>query len=288
MLTLLLVALALYFLIKTYINKRLEALEKKHHEQQEKERINKELNLTSRIQQNMLSHIFPPFPERKEFEIYASMTPAKVVGGDFYDFFMIDNDHLCLIMADVSGKGIPGALFMMMSKIILQSYAKSIYSPAEILKYANNTICANNPENMFVTVWLGILEISTGVLRAANAGHELPAVKYKDGKFELLQDKHGFVLGGMEDSIYQENELHLNKGSKIFLYTDGVPEASDSENNMFTTDRMIDVLNIDLMANTETTINNVIEAVNDFVSDAEQFDDLTTLCLEYKGNIIKP
>ena len=283
LLSAILIVLLLSASIKSYVNKRLEALEKKHHEEQEKERMNKELRLASRIQQSMLPHVFPPFPDRKEFDVYALMDPAKDVGGDFYDFFMIDDDHLCLIMADVSGKGIPGALFMMMSKVILQSYAKQIKSPAEILEHANASINANNPEGMFVTVWIGILEISTGIVTAANAGHEYPAIKYGDGNFELFKDKHGFVLGGIENAKYSEYELQLTKGSKIFLYTDGVPEATDSSNNMFTTDRMIDALNKDINTDPQMTIYNVLEAVNDFVKEAEQFDDLTTLCIEYKG-----
>ena len=164
----------------------------------EKERISTELSLATHIQAAMLPHIFPPFPDRTEFDIYATMDPAKEVGGDFYDFFLIDDDHLCLVMADVSGKGVPAALFMMASKIILQSCAMLGQSPAEILTKTNEAICSNNQEEMFVTVWLGILELSTGKLTAANAGHEYPVLKLPDGSFELLKDKHGFVIGGME------------------------------------------------------------------------------------------
>ena len=170
----------------------------------EKERITTELSLGRKIQEAMVPHDFPPFPERKEFDLYASMTPAKAVGGDFYDFFLIDPDHLGLVMADVSGKGIPAALFMMICKTILQSCAMLGQSAAEILKKTNEAICSNNQVNMFVTVWVGILEISTGVLRAANAGHEYPALKRRGGEYALFKDKHSLVLGAMEGIHYTE------------------------------------------------------------------------------------
>ncbi len=248
----------------------------------EKERIGTELALATRIQTAMLPHEFPPFPDRTEFDIFASMNPAKEVGGDFYDFFMIDDDHLALAVADVSGKGIPAALFMMISKVILQSCAMLGESAAQTLTRMNEAICAKNPEEMFVTVWLGILEISTGKLTAANAGHEYPALRRADGRFELFKDKHGFVIGGMEGMRYKEYELMLQPGDKLFLYTDGVPEATDADDRLFSTDRMIDALNKDPAASPEQILRNVREAVDDFVKDAEQFDDLTMLCMEYK------
>ena len=233
----------------------------------------------------MLPSIFPPFPNRSEFDIYAVMKPAKEVGGDFYDFFLIDDDHLGLVMADVSGKGVPAALFMMASKIILQSCAMLGQSPAEILTKTNEAICSNNDEDMFVTAWVGVLELSTGRLVAANAGHEYPAVMNSEGRFELLKDKHGFVMGGFSGQIYHEYELQMQPGMKLFLYTDGVPEANGSENSseMFGTDRMISTLNADADASPEQILNDVRSAVENFVGDAMQFDDLTMLCLEYKG-----
>ncbi|MBQ6478038.1 MAG: SpoIIE family protein phosphatase [Erysipelotrichaceae bacterium] len=277
------VSVLIFETVRTYVNERLQLQEKHHREEEEKKRILNELTMAANIQQSMLPHIFPPFPDRKEFEIYALMDPAKGVGGDFYDFFMIDEDHLCMVMADVSGKGIPGALFMMVSKIILQTYAKTGISPAEILNKTNETICSNNQAQMFVTVWIGILEISTGILTAANAGHEYPIVKSPEGQFELMKDKHDFVVGGMEGIKYHEYRLDLHAGSKLFLYTDGIPEASDIENKMFGTDRLIDALNIDQDASPDQIIGNVAEAVGKFVKEAEQFDDLTMLCFEYKG-----
>ena len=249
----------------------------------ERERISTELALATRIQADMLPNIFPAFPNRPELDIYASMDPAKEVGGDFYDFFLIDDTHLGIVMADVSGKGVPAALFMMISKMLLQNYAMTGRSPAEVLKAVNNQVCANNREEMFVTVWFGILDTATGKITAANAGHEYPAVMHKGGMFKLVQDKHGLVIGGMEGISYKEYELTLTPGSKLFLYTDGVPEATNSCNEMFGTERMIAALNIKPDASSEVILHNVREAVDSFVKDAEQFDDLTMLCVEYKG-----
>ena len=249
----------------------------------EKERIGTELSLATRIQAAMLPSVFPAFPERTEFDVYASMDPAKEVGGDFYDFFLIDETHLGLVMADVSGKGVPAALFMMVSKILVKNYAMTGRSPAETLRAVNDQLCANNQEEMFVTVWLGILDIATGQITAANAGHEYPTVMQTGQRFELIKDKHGFVVGGMEGMRYREYELTLTPGSRLFLYTDGVPEAMDANDELFGTDRMLAALNRDPAASPEQILKNVRHAVDSFVQDAEQFDDLTMLCLEYRG-----
>ena len=249
----------------------------------DKQRIRTELSLATQIQATMMPHIYPAFPDRTEFDIYALMHPAKEVGGDFYDFFLIDEDHLCMVMADVSGKGIPAALFMMASKIILQSCAMLGQSAAEILTKTNEAICSNNQAGMFITVWLGILEISSGKLTAANAGHEYPVIKRADGAFEVMKDKHGLVIGALEGVRYREYELQFEPGMKLFLYTDGVPEASDAENRMFGLPRMLSALNADKDAGPEKLLNHVLDAMGDFVKDAEQFDDTTMLCLEYRG-----
>ena len=249
--------------------------------EQENERIRSELAMASRIQSAMLPGIFPAFPERKEFDIYASMDPVRGVGGDFFDFFFIDRDHLCLLIADVSGKGIPAALFMMASKIILADNAKSGKSPAQILQDTNEAICANNPEEMFVTVWLGILDISTGLLTTANAGHEYPALMHADGQFELFRDRHGLVVGGMPGVKYHEHSLQMYPGSKLFVYTDGVPEATDAENALFGTARMLQALNAHTNEAPKQILHGVRQAVNEFVSNMEQFDDLTMMCLEF-------
>ncbi len=246
----------------------------------EKERIKTELELATKIQADMLPNLFPAFPDRPEFDIYATMNPAKEVGGDFYDFFLIDNDHLALVMADVSGKGFPAALFMMMSKILVNNFASLFNSPAKILEMTNKTICMNNDEGMFVTLWLGILEISTGKIIASNAGHEYPVVKRKNGKFTLQKDKHGFVIGGFENQKYTEYEIKLEKGDMIFLYTDGVVEATNSNNELFGTERMLKALNEHYDPSPQQLLTGIKRSVDEFVGDASQFDDLTMLGLK--------
>ena len=248
----------------------------------EKERIKTELNMATRIQNSMLPHIFPPFPEREEFDLHATMRPAREVGGDFYDFFMIDEDHLAVVMADVSGKGVPGALFMMVSKVILKNNAMLGKPVGEILARTNDLICANNQMEMFVTVWMGILEISTGTIRAANAGHEYPAVM-QNGSFRLCRDRHSFVIGGLADVCYREYELQLEKDDKLFLYTDGVTEATDEKGELFGTERMLGALNACADSSPREILTGVRDAVDAFVGEAEQFDDMTMLCLTYKG-----
>lgn len=249
----------------------------------EKERISTELNLATRIQSDMLPNIFPCFPDRNEFDIYASMDPAKEVGGDFYDFFFVDPDHLCLVVADVSGKGIPAALFMMASKITIANNAMMGKSPAQILMDSNASIMNSNREEMFVTAWVGILELSTGRLVAANAGHEYPMVKGPDGKFELIRDKHGLVVGAFKDSVYTDYELTLKPGSKLFLYSDGVPEATNQNGDFFGTERMLEALNSDPNADPENTLKIVRKAVDVFEDGADQFDDITMMCVSYMG-----
>ena len=249
----------------------------------EKERIGTELQMATQIQEGMLPSIFPAFPERKEFDVYATMDPAREVGGDFYDFFLIDDDHLCMVMADVSGKGVPAALFMMASKIILQSTAMLGKSASEILTRTNEAICSNNRMEMFVTVWLGILEISTGIITCSNAGHEYPTIRKAGDQFALYKDRHGFVIGGMSGVRYREYTLQLKPGDKLFLYTDGVAEATNGNNELFGTERMVEALNIDPDASPRDVLANVRRAVDAFVGDAEQFDDLTMMCVEYRG-----
>ncbi len=243
----------------------------------------KELDMARQIQESMMPNVFPPFPGRKGFDIFATVEPAKGIGGDFYDFFLIDDDHLCLVMADVSGKGIPAALFMMISKTILQNYIKTGFSVSETLTMTNDAICGNNSEGMFVTVWLGILEISTGRLCAGNAGHEYPAYKEKNGSFKLLKDQHDLVIGAKENLRYREYTLKLEPGDKLFLYTDGVPEATDKFNKAYGTERMLSALNRDPEANPAKLLNKVRSSLASFVKSAEQFDDITMMCIEYKG-----
>ena len=249
----------------------------------EKERIGTELALATRIQEDMLPNEFPAYPDRHEFDIYASMRPAKEVGGDFYDFFLIDDTHLAVVMADVSGKGIPAALFMMVSKIMIKNQAMTGDGPAKILEVVNDHICANNREEMFVTVWLGILDTETGVLTASNAGHEYPMVMKKGEGFELLKDKHGFVIGGMPGLRHSEYEIRMEKGSKIFVYTDGLAEAQNAADEFYSSERAVNELNVCKNGSPEFIVKWMERSVDKFVADAPQFDDLTMLCLEYKG-----
>ena len=250
----------------------------------EKQRIDTELSLATGIQAGMLPDKFPAFPDRKDFDIYASMKPAKEVGGDFYDFFLIDENRLGIVMADVSGKGVPAALFMMHSKILLKSYTLMKQTPKAALEEVNRQICEHNPEEMFVTVWLGVLDLRTGVFTAANAGHEKPAVKQADGSFELFKDKHGIMVGYMDGVRFKEYELQLTKGAKLFLYTDGVAEATNANEELFGTDRMIDALRTAEDKTPREILAAVDAAVDEFVGDAPQFDDLTMLCIEYNGD----
>ena len=246
----------------------------------EKERLDTELSLATRIQANSLPR---DFPERGEFSLCASMTPAKEVGGDLYDFFMIDDDHLALVIGDVSGKGVPAALFMMVAVSLIHHVSQGELSPAKVLQTVNSEICARNPEEMLVTVWLGILEISTGRLTAANAGHEYPALKRPGERFELLKDRHGFVIGGMDGMRYRDYELQLEPGGKLFVYTDGIPEANDASEALFGVERMIAALRDSEDDSPAQVLEGVQSAVAAFVGDAPQFDDLTMLCLQYNG-----
>ena len=250
----------------------------------EKERVNTELKLSHDIQVNMLPNIFPAFPERREFDIYASMVPAKEVGGDFYDFYLVDDSHLVMVIADVSGKGIPAAMFMMASKIIINNISTmGVSDPGQILEAANRQITSNNPAEMFVTVWLGVLDLDTGLLNAANGGHEYPCVMRRGGKFELMRDRHGFVLGGMPGCRYRTYSVQLDPGDAIFVYTDGVTEATDASEALFGTDRLVDALNRAPEASCKTLLGNVKNAVDAFVQDAPQFDDTTMLAVRYNG-----
>ncbi len=248
----------------------------------EKQRIATELSLATSIQSSMLPDKFPAFPDRNEFDIFASMDPAKEVGGDFYDFFFIDDDHLAMVIADVSGKGVPAALFMMSSMILLNVYAQMGGTPAEIIDRVNKQVCKTNKAHMFVTVWLGILEISTGKLTASSAGHEFPMIN-TSGKFELLKDKHGMPVGAFKKAKYKDYELTLKKGDSVFLYTDGVAEATDADDQLFGTDRALDALNEHPDAAPEELLKNVRVAVDAFVKEAPQFDDLTMLGFRYFG-----
>lgn len=248
----------------------------------EKERIGAELDVATNIQASMLPCIFPAFPEHKEIDIYASMDPAKEVGGDFYDFFLVGKDRLALVMADVSGKGVPAALFMVIAKTLIKNRAQLGEEPAVVLERVNNQLCENNEADMFVTVWLGIYELSTGRLTYTNAGHECPAVMRAGGSYELIRESHDFVVGAMEGMPYTQHEITLNPGDKLFLYTDGVPEATNAHEELFGEDRMLTALNRSVGMTPKQTLAEVKKDIDEFVGEAPQFDDLTMLAFEVR------
>ena len=250
----------------------------------EREQIKAELHIASEIQLSMLPR---EFPVRKEFEIFATMTPAKEVGGDFYDFFMIDENHIALVMADVSGKGVPAALFMAISKALIRTRSMMGGTPSEILADVNNQLCEGNEAELFVTVWLGILEISTGKVIAANAGHEYPAIYRKDKGYELFKTKHSPAVATMEGLKFRGSEFELKAGDALYIYTDGVAEATNSNEELYGTDRMIDALDSTEGMSAENILLTMKKSVDDFTGDAPQFDDITMLSLKYYGNITK-
>ncbi len=247
----------------------------------EKERIGAELHVATQIQADMLPRIFPAFPERSEFDLYATMTPAKEVGGDFYDFFLIDDNHLGLVMADVSGKGVPAALFMVIAKTLIKNRAQLGGSPGEVLSYANDQLCEGNEAELFVTVWFAIIEISTGKGVAANAGHEHPAVRRAGGQWELEIYKHSPAVATMEGMHFREHEFEIHPGDCLFVYTDGVTEATNANNELFGEERLIAALNKEQVDDPKQFIKNVRDDIDTFVAEAPQFDDITTLGLHW-------
>ena len=247
-------------------------------------RIDAELEFAKAIQHSALPSVFPPYPNRTEFDIWACMFTAKEVGGDFYDFYFVNDDTLAFLIADVSGKGIPAAMFMMTSKTLLKSYAEEGLEVNEVFTNANEKLCEGNDAGMFVTAWMGMLNTKTGVVTFANAGHNPPLVKHADGSFEYLKSRAGFVLAGMEGIRYRKNELQLQPGDKIYLYTDGVTEATDANEQLYGEERLLNILNSLEKSGVEEICTKVKVDVDLFVGEAPQFDDITMLCLEYKGD----
>ena len=244
-------------------------------------RIEQELEFARTIQASSLPANFD-FP-RKDFEIYATMDPAKEVGGDFYDFFFVGKDKLAMVVADVSGKGIPAALFMMRAKTAIRGLAESGLGPAEILGRANNTLCEGNEAEMFVTVWLGIIDLTTGKMISSNAGHEYPLLMRAEGDYEYIRDKHGLALAAMEDMSYREYEMDLYPGDRLFVYTDGIPEAIDVHEEQYGTERLAAVLNTLKLEPSAKMLPAVRKDIADFVGEADQFDDITMLGFLYLG-----
>lgn len=244
----------------------------------------RELKMANTIQENMLPHVFPPFPERTEFDLHASMNAAKEVGGDFYDFYMPDDDRLVITIADVSGKGIPAALMMMVTKTLIKNRGLSDFNNcSKILSSVNNQLCEANDVDMFVTVWIGVLNVSTGELRYANAGHEYPAIMRAGGKFELIKEHHSPPIGCMEGIPYKEKRLQLNPGDYIFVYTDGVTEANNTSKELFGETRMLEALDLPCNGDVSVLDQNVKDSIDKFAGGAEQFDDITMLCVKYNG-----
>ena len=248
----------------------------------EKERIGAELNVATQIQADMLPRIFPAFPERKEFDIYATMNPAKEVGGDFYDFFLVDDDHLAVVIADVSGKGVPAALFMVIAKTLIKNHAQNKDTPGSVFTQTNAQLCEGNDAGLFVTAWMGVLEISTGNFIYVNAGHNPPLLKRAGGAYEWLKSRPGFVLAGMEGVRYRENSLQLEPGDCLYLYTDGVTEATSGAQELFGEERLQHTLNESKDLPVDQLLPKVKQAIDTFVGEAEQFDDITMLGLEYR------
>ncbi len=250
----------------------------------EKERIDAELNVATKIQASMLPCVFPPFPERNDFDIYASMTPAKEVGGDFYDFFLVDNDHLALVIADVSGKGVPAALFMVVTKTLMKNHAKTGKSPEEVLVHTNNRLLEGNGGGLFVTAWIGVIDLRNGKLSFSEAGHDNPYLIHQDGTVEMIRPvKKKLPVAAFENTQYLINEIVLTKGDTVFLYTDGVPEATDANDQMYTTDRLESALKDNHDAVPKTLLEAVRKDVDGFVGSAPQFDDLTMLAFRFLG-----
>ena len=242
-------------------------------------RFDKDLEIAKKIQLSSLPSVFPPYPNRKDFSIFASMNAAKEVGGDFYDFYLLDEDHLAFVVADVSGKGIPGAMFMMTSKTLIKSHAESGLTVDEVFTQVNEKLCENNDAGMFVTAWMGVLDLETGLVHYANAGHNPPAIRHKDGTYEFLMGRANFVLAGMEGLRYKEQQIQLQPGDEIYLYTDGVTEAHNVNNKLFGNDRLLLSLNQTAGMSVDEICRKVKADVDAFQGDAEQFDDITMLCI---------
>ena len=251
----------------------------------EKERIGAELDIAKHIQASMLPCIFPAFPERKEFDIYATMEPAKEVGGDFYDFFMVDDTHLAIVMADVSGKGVPAALFMVIGKTLIKDHTTPGRDLGKVFTEVNQLLCESNSEELFITAFEGVLDLATGEFVYVNAGHEMPFICKAGGDFEPYKIRAGFVLAGMEGMKYRAGSTRLEPGDKIFQYTDGVTEATNLKNELYGMNRLGAILNKVKGGTPNDILPAIKKDIDEFVGDADQFDDITMLCLEYKARM---
>lgn len=276
--------LCVVYLICSTLSKRTRRLLVKQADTtKEAERISTELNVAHQIQTSMLPSIFPAFPEHDEFDIYASMTPAKEVGGDFYDFFMVDDRHLAVVIADVSGKGVPAALFMVIGKTLIKDHTHPGRELGSVFTEVNELLCQSNSEGLFITAFEGVLDLDTGDFVYVNAGHDAPFICRKEGSFEPLKVKPGFVLAGLEGTVFTEGKIKLSEGDKLFHYTDGVTEATNRNNELYGRGRMAIALEQAKAKKPREILASVKENIDAFVGEAPQFDDITMLCVEYSG-----
>lgn len=245
-------------------------------------KMKSELTLATDIQASMLPSIFPPFPEYEEFDLFATMTPAKEVGGDFYDFFMLDENNIALVIADVSGKGVPAALFMVIAKILIKNQAQSGITPAEVFSKVNHMLCEGNDSGLFVTAWMGVLNIETGIMTCVNAGHNPPLI-LRNGEFNYIEQRPGFVLAGLDGFRYKQFDVELQPGDKVFLYTDGVTEATNKENKLYGEERLRNFLNSHKEDSVYDLVTKLRSDVDMFAGDSPQFDDITMLAFEYRN-----
>ena len=246
----------------------------------EKERIGAELSIATEIQASMLPRIFPPFPERRDLNIYATMNPAREVGGDFYDFFLVDETHLAIAVADVSGKGVPAALFMVIAKTLIKDRACSMAKPGDIFTWVNQQLCESNQAGLFVTAWLGVIDLKTGLVEYVNAGHNPPLVALGGENFTYLKQKSGFILAGLEGFAYETSTFQMGHGDRIFLYTDGVTEAMNRQDELFGEKRLLAWMSQNRGAAPEEALHGLREEIAVFADGAEQYDDITMLMFE--------
>lgn len=260
-----------------------ESLENLRRTRSAKERMESELNIGRDIQMSMVPAIFPPFPDRTDFTIHARLKPAREVGGDFYDFFLIDEDHLCFGVGDVSGKGVASALFMAVTKTLIKSLAKNDKSPASIMTGVNDELSDNNDSCMFVTIWLAVLNVRTGEMVTTNAGHNPPYLRRADGSVERLANRHGPIVGARAGIAYREDQLQLRRGDLLLLYTDGVTEATSVSDQLFSEERLKDVLCADDYFAVEDAVGATVRAVEEFEAGADQYDDITVMAVRFEG-----
>jgi sigma-B regulation protein RsbU (phosphoserine phosphatase) len=252
-----------------------------------KERMESELNIGREIQMSMLPLEFPPYPHRNEFTVFATLEPAREVGGDFYDFFLIDEDRFCFCVGDVSGKGVPAALFMAVTKTLIKSRASNDFSPASIMTHVNEEVAQNNDSAMFVTLWLGILDVTSGALVYTNAGHNPPYVMKPDGGDPVRLDAlHGPVVGAVEGLVYGQESTTLQPNDLVFLYTDGVTEAMDPAGTLYDEARLVELLSAQESPSVEEVVGASTDGVWRFQADAEQADDVTVLAVKFTGRAL--